>query len=67
VKGGEQHSALRKLDRQRQDYLESLLECLELEQERYEWVGAWNFSHDIVGGVEKVENLHNEYVNGPNL
>jgi hypothetical protein len=56
-----------KLDRQRQEYLESLLDCLELEQERYERVGAWNFSHDIVGGVEKVENFLSEAVNGPRL
>jgi hypothetical protein len=39
----------RKLDRQRQEYLASLLHCRELEQERYERVGAWNFSHDNCG------------------
>jgi hypothetical protein len=56
-----------RLDRQRQEYLKSLLGCLELEQERYERVGAWDVSHDIVGGVEEVENFLTESVNGSRL
>jgi hypothetical protein len=56
-----------RLVRQRQEYLKRLLGCLELEQERYERVGAWDVSHDIAGGVEEVENFLTESVNGSRL